>query len=69
MSGPSDREERRLNTLKQNYTDAERRAWAKKGGQATPTKFTSNSSKRANEIRWARYRAAKEVKQKHANKK
>lgn len=70
MSDPdTELQKKRLRTLNRKYTPEERSEWAKKAGKASPTKFTSEAARRANEIRWAKYRAAKEVKEKHKREK
>jgi hypothetical protein len=64
----SSREQQRVKTLKEKYPEEVRREWSSKAGKASPSKFTSDSAKRANEVRWAATRAAKAEKEKQANK-
>jgi len=66
MTNPdTELQRKRLKTLTKRYTPEQRKEWASKAGKASPTKFTSDAARRANDIRWAAVRAAKEAKQKH----
>jgi len=57
----SPREAKRLRTLRRNKSRDQIREDARRAGSMAGTHFTSESSKKANDARWAAHRAAKEA--------
>lgn len=55
----SPREAQRLRTLRQNKPRKQIREDARRAASMNPKKFTAESSKAANDKRWAAHRAAK----------
>lgn len=53
--------EKRSRTYKKNHSPEERAEAARKAGLKSGTKFSSESSKKANDKRWAAHRAKKEA--------
>lgn len=56
---PNDDRERQVATTKATYGDDHYSIIGSKGGKNSPTKYTSDSGKRAAEIRWTKYRQDK----------
>lgn len=53
----SDRERRRLRTVRQRYGEDKPKLIARAGGLATPTKFTKETASLAAKKRWEKYHA------------
>lgn len=55
----SERERRRLRTVRQRYGENKTKEIARAGGMATPSKFNPETASRAAKIRWEKYYAEK----------